>query len=77
MRTNQNQLEKKLQDRHTHVNGFVETTASTQCPADGKRRDSKSSPNYMEGYLFKRTSNAFKTWNRRWFYMKDNKLFYR
>ncbi|KAL9695419.1 hypothetical protein quinque_014704 [Culex quinquefasciatus] len=34
-------------------------------------------PNYMEGYLFKRTSNAFKTWNRRWFCMRDNKLFYR
>lgn len=31
----------------------------------------------MEGYLFKRTSNAFKTWNRRWFYLYDNKLVYR
>uniref|UniRef100_A0A182XLR1 Arf-GAP with coiled-coil, ANK repeat and PH domain-containing protein 2 n=1 Tax=Anopheles quadriannulatus TaxID=34691 RepID=A0A182XLR1_ANOQN len=34
-------------------------------------------PSYMEGYLFKRTSNAFKTWNRRWFCMRDNQLFYR
>uniref|UniRef100_A0A2M4A976 Putative gtpase activating protein n=1 Tax=Anopheles triannulatus TaxID=58253 RepID=A0A2M4A976_9DIPT len=34
-------------------------------------------PSYMEGYLFKRTSNAFKTWNRRWFCMCDNQLFYR
>lgn len=33
--------------------------------------------NHMEGYLFKRTSNAFKTWNRRWFCMRDNQLFYR
>lgn len=32
---------------------------------------------HMEGYLFKRTSNAFKTWNRRWFCMRDNQLFYR
>nr|XP_018916307.1 PREDICTED: arf-GAP with coiled-coil, ANK repeat and PH domain-containing protein 1 [Bemisia tabaci] len=31
----------------------------------------------MEGYLFKRASNAFKTWNRRWFYLCDNKLVYR
>ena len=30
----------------------------------------------MEGYLFKRTSNAFKTWNRRWFIIKDNQLVY-
>ncbi|XP_045475091.1 arf-GAP with coiled-coil, ANK repeat and PH domain-containing protein 2 [Harmonia axyridis] len=31
----------------------------------------------MEGYLFKRTSNAFKTWNRRWFHLYKNKLVYR
>lgn len=31
----------------------------------------------MEGYLFKRTSKGFKTWNRRWFYLFDNKLMYR
>lgn len=30
----------------------------------------------LEGYLFKRTSNAFKTWNRRWFMIKDDKLMY-
>lgn len=28
----------------------------------------------MEGYLFKRATNAFKTWNRRWFMIKDDKL---
>lgn len=28
----------------------------------------------MEGYLYKRSSNAFKTWNRRWFQIKDNKF---
>ena len=31
----------------------------------------------MEGYLFKRSSNAFKTWNRRWFYLTNNQLLYR
>ncbi|CAB3411411.1 unnamed protein product [Caenorhabditis bovis] len=30
----------------------------------------------MEGYLYKRSSNAFKTWNRRWFQIRDNKLLY-
>ncbi|KAJ8374313.1 hypothetical protein SKAU_G00048930 [Synaphobranchus kaupii] len=30
----------------------------------------------MEGYLFKRASNAFKTWNRRWFSIQNNQLIY-
>ncbi|XP_067251929.1 arf-GAP with coiled-coil, ANK repeat and PH domain-containing protein 2-like isoform X2 [Chanodichthys erythropterus] len=30
----------------------------------------------MEGYLFKRASNAFKTWNRRWFSIQNNQLVY-
>uniref|UniRef100_A0A8C9WM52 Arf-GAP with coiled-coil, ANK repeat and PH domain-containing protein n=1 Tax=Scleropages formosus TaxID=113540 RepID=A0A8C9WM52_SCLFO len=30
----------------------------------------------MEGYLFKRASNAFKTWNRRWFSIRNNQLVY-
>lgn len=30
----------------------------------------------MEGYLFKRTSNAFKTWVRRWFMIQNNQLVY-
>lgn len=30
----------------------------------------------MEGYLFKRTSNAFKTWVRRWFVVDNNQLTY-
>ena len=30
----------------------------------------------IEGYLFKRGSGAFKTWNRRWFYLENNKLCY-
>lgn len=31
----------------------------------------------MQGYLFKRTSNAFKTWHRRWFIVQDHQLVYR
>merc|ERR1719494_1602144 len=30
----------------------------------------------MDGYLFKRASNAFKTWHRRWFVIQNNKLYY-
>ncbi|XP_058063366.1 arf-GAP with coiled-coil, ANK repeat and PH domain-containing protein 2 [Anopheles bellator] len=45
--------------------------------SNGRESVSSRLPSYMEGYLFKRTSNAFKTWNRRWFCMCDNQLFYR
>lgn len=31
----------------------------------------------MHGYLFKRTTNAFKTWNRRYFTLQNNQLVYR
>ncbi|XP_071511038.1 arf-GAP with coiled-coil, ANK repeat and PH domain-containing protein 2-like [Diadema antillarum] len=37
--------------------------------------DPAKSP-FMEGYLFKRATNAFKTWHRRWFTIKDNQLIY-
>ena len=30
----------------------------------------------LEGYLFKRGQNAFRTWNRRWFYLQNNQLCY-
>ncbi|KAF5307083.1 hypothetical protein FQR65_LT07142 [Abscondita terminalis] len=59
-------IEKELENRHTIVkNQEVICTSSA-----------KGSP-IIEGYLFKRTSSAFKTWNRRWFYLFDNKLVYR
>ncbi|XP_050084590.1 arf-GAP with coiled-coil, ANK repeat and PH domain-containing protein 2 [Anopheles aquasalis] len=46
-------------------------------PPSASSSSGDRAPSYMEGYLFKRTSNAFKTWNRRWFCMCDNQLFYR
>lgn len=65
MREETYQIEKELENRHSIVNN-VESI-----PKFG------GSGPMMEGYLFKRTSNAFKTWNRRWFYLYDNKLVYR
>ncbi len=44
---------------------------------DEVRKPSFDSGIQMEGYLFKRSSNAFKTWNRRWFYLTKNQLLYR
>lgn len=38
--------------------------------------DGTKVPVTMEGYLYKRATNAFKTWNRRWFTIKDNQLIY-
>ena len=33
--------------------------------------------NYLSGYLFKRTqNNTFKKWTRRWFTLKNSRLFY-
>lgn len=71
MRNDYSQLEKKMQKRHNYVNGFLDD------PKNSSVADSTVATRQMEGYLFKRTSNAFKTWNRRWFYMKDSKLYYR
>lgn len=64
MRTDYSVLEKTMQKRHNYVNGFLDDPKD-----DGG--ESKAVVRQMEGYLFKRTSNAFKTWNRRWFYMKE------
>lgn len=66
MREETYQIEKELENRHSIVNNVESIPSFT----------SNSGP-IMEGYLFKRTSNAFKTWNRRWFYLYDNKLVYR
>uniref|UniRef100_A0A6G1S6N0 Arf-GAP with coiled-coil, ANK repeat and PH domain-containing protein 2 n=1 Tax=Aceria tosichella TaxID=561515 RepID=A0A6G1S6N0_9ACAR len=38
--------------------------------------DGKSENVHLEGYLFKRASNGFKVWNRRWFILKDHQLVY-
>lgn len=70
-----------MQNRHALVNEFTENgTAAGTVDNHILKKNQQESPSHaiiMEGYLFKRTSNAFKTWNRRWFYLKDNKLYYR
>ncbi|KAM6981151.1 arf-GAP with coiled-coil, ANK repeat and PH domain-containing protein 3-like isoform 2-T2 [Aplochiton taeniatus] len=45
---------------------------------DNKVEFNVEAPNgvVMEGYLFKRASNAFKTWNRRWFSIQNSQLVY-
>ncbi|XP_011629578.1 arf-GAP with coiled-coil, ANK repeat and PH domain-containing protein 2 isoform X3 [Pogonomyrmex barbatus] len=65
MRSDSNKLEKEMENRHIYVNN----QDLIPLPVPGNTK--------MEGYLFKRTSNAFKTWNRRWFCLKDHQLVYR
>lgn len=68
MRSETSKLEKSLGNKHTLVK------SDDVVPMDGK---GKPGVPRLQGYLFKRTSNAFKTWNRRWFYLNDNQLVYR
>lgn len=68
MRDETYKVEKELENRHA----VVSSMESIKISLNGDKKAPK-----MEGYLFKRTSNAFKTWNRRWFYLFDNKLVYR
>ncbi|CAB3236788.1 unnamed protein product [Arctia plantaginis] len=84
MRNDTKILDKEMENRHTIVNS--KDTVLPSCKANAAVGDSKEGllttpclknlPR-MQGYLFKRTSNAFKTWNRRWFYLYDNRLVYR
>lgn len=67
MRGNIKQLEKDMEARRSMV------TSNEIIP----RPNTTIGGPWMEGYLFKRTSNAFKSWNRRWFYLYDNQLVYR
>lgn len=61
-------LERELGNRHNVVTSkdFVPLLKSETI--NGTR---------MEGYLFKRTSSPFKTWNRRWFAICSSQLIYR
>lgn len=38
--------------------------------------DDQAQQVYLEGYLFKRASNGFKVWNRKWFILRDHQLLY-
>lgn len=64
------EMEKQLEGRHTLVTSKDIVPVLT-------RNENLSNGIKLEGYLFKRTSNAFKTWNRRWFVIQNNQLVYR
>lgn len=66
MRSESNKLEKSLNNRHHLV------TKQEIIPAIIRNGDSIR----LDGYLFKRTSSTFKSWNRRWFIIQNHQLVY-
>uniref|UniRef100_A0A3Q3H192 Arf-GAP with coiled-coil, ANK repeat and PH domain-containing protein n=1 Tax=Labrus bergylta TaxID=56723 RepID=A0A3Q3H192_9LABR len=81
---------RKLNDEHTQfvLNSAREKRDMEQRHAAIKKKDVSYDDSIMdfnadaangiamEGYLYKRASNAFKTWSRRWFSIQKNQLVY-
>ena len=66
MRSNSGKLERSLNNRH-HLVSQREIIPTLMRNGNAIR---------LEGYLFKRTSSTFKTWNRRWFIIQNHQLVY-
>ncbi|KAK5623426.1 ArfGAP with coiled-coil, ankyrin repeat and PH domains 3 [Crenichthys baileyi] len=68
----------KREMEHKHATIQQRTLMQDFSYDDSKVEFDVDAPNgvVMEGYLFKRASNAFKTWNRRWFSIQNNQLVY-
>ncbi|KAJ1526936.1 hypothetical protein ONE63_008484 [Megalurothrips usitatus] len=80
LQTEANKLEKEMENRHSLVTSKDCVISDKKDNEEGPHdevRDTVSNVPSIQGYLFKRTSNAFKTWNRRWFSLQDNQLVYR
>lgn len=72
MRLDSKTLEKTMQNRHMCVGSFVDEKLGSSLSSENTQQSTQ-----IEGYLFKRTSKGFKTWNRRWFYLCANQLVYK
>lgn len=69
-----------MENRHTLVTSndcVIDKPSDNNESSQDEARDALSVIPSIQGYLFKRTSNAFKTWNRRWFSLQENQLVYR
>ncbi|XP_018083368.1 arf-GAP with coiled-coil, ANK repeat and PH domain-containing protein 3 isoform X2 [Xenopus laevis] len=68
----------KREMEHKHATIQQRTLLQDFSYDDSKADFNVDAPNgvVMEGYLFKRASNAFKTWNRRWFSIQNSQLVY-
>jgi len=63
-------LERQLEKRHSHI-----TSEQPSAHVNGGSA-AANKETALQGYLFKRGQNAFRTWNRRWFYLENNQLCY-
>lgn len=61
---------KEMEERHSLVQKMEESGSLRRKTLDD------SSGLVMEGYLFKRSSNAFRSWHRRYFTVQNNQLMY-
>ncbi|XP_076033523.1 centaurin beta 1A isoform X2 [Oratosquilla oratoria] len=80
MRTATSELEKSLENRHAGVTDKDIIPVSNQDSTHDSLVSQDGFPHTqvtMHGYLFKRSANAFKTWNRRYFTLQNNQLVYR
>ena len=67
MREETQEIEKQVEKSYTKVTEVVRQPLLIRTKNEVR----------LEGYLFKRTTNAFKSWNRRWFMIKNHQLVYR
>lgn len=68
---------KEMEERHTLVQQKSDSIAGAGGTAVSGAANSEDAPCFLEGYLFKRTSNAFRQWVRRWFSIQNSQLVYR
>ncbi|XP_025083083.1 arf-GAP with coiled-coil, ANK repeat and PH domain-containing protein 2-like isoform X3 [Pomacea canaliculata] len=64
---------KEMEDCHS----LVQQKTDVLCGPAAVSPGDADAPLAMEGYLFKRTSNAFRQWVRRWFIIQNSQLVYR
>lgn len=67
MRDETQEIEKQVEKSYTKVTEVVRQPLLIKTKNEVR----------LEGYLFKRTTNAFKSWNRRWFMIKSHQLVYK
>lgn len=67
------QLGIQIAAMRTKTNTLNKQLEKRRAYVNGEEEDSAFK---LEGYLFKRGQNAFRTWNRRWFYLQNNQLCY-
>ncbi|XP_068785605.1 arf-GAP with coiled-coil, ANK repeat and PH domain-containing protein 1 isoform X2 [Struthio camelus] len=64
--------QRDMEQRHAML---IQQDLSQETVAGAAREAPPGAPP-MEGYLYKRASNAFRTWSRRWFSIQSNQLVY-